>query len=99
MNLDVISANSIILVPLIIAVVSGFKLLAPNLSKWAPLVAIIVGIIFSWLFYTGDDNVDMMKSIITSGIIGGLSASGLYSGISSMKKNSDPEYVDTERVE
>lgn len=97
MNLDLLMNNALVLVPVILAVVQGFKLVAPNLSKWAPLVSLATGIMFAWLFYTGD-TFDF-KTVIGQGIIGGLSASGLFSGIKATAHATDEIKSDADKLE
>jgi uncharacterized membrane protein (DUF441 family) len=95
MDINSLMNNSIVLVPLILAVVQGVKLIAPNLSRWAPLISILIGIIFSWLFATGDEIVTL-KTVLAGGVLAGLSASGLYSGLATTMKS---DIVDTERLD
>ena len=62
-------------VPVIVALVSAAKM-AGLKSRFAPLLSIGLGIV---LFYFLGDNVDAGTRLFT-GLIAGLSASGLYSG-------------------
>lgn len=69
--------SAVAIVPIIVALVQVAKMVGlPN--KFAPLVAIGVGIFISFLF--GHESGDMSQTIL-SGVIYGLSSSGLYSGI------------------
>ena len=77
-DLSVITANAIVIVPIIIAVVQAIKLTGKLPDHFSPLVAIVIGILFGWL---GDhDNPDLTATLL-SGVVYGLMASGLYSGI------------------
>jgi uncharacterized membrane protein len=61
-----------------IAVVTGVTELVKQVgldSKYAPVVSLLLGIGIAFLFYTND-----IAQTILSGVIIGLSASGLYSG-------------------
>jgi len=87
--------NGLVLVPLILAVVQGIKLLiSPKYHKWAFLLSMLIGIIFSYLFATDTT----IKVALGQGIIAGLSASGLYSGSKATMTN-EAQYVDTERID
>jgi len=61
-------------VPVIIGLVEVFKKLVP--SKFAPLIAVLLGIGVVILFANGQ----FSTQILLVGIMTGLSASGLYSG-------------------
>ena len=63
-----------IVVPVIIALVSIIKGVGMD-SKYAPILAILLGIAF---LLSGGEGTTFMK--IFEGILAGLSASGLYSG-------------------
>lgn len=65
-------------VPIILAIVQMFKLTGWVQDKYAPFVAIATGIGISFLM--GHDTNDTSANIL-SGILFGLAASGLYSGI------------------
>lgn len=77
-DLSVITANAIVIVPIVIALVQAIKLTGFVPDHFAPLLSIGVGIIIGFL---GDhDNPDLTATLL-SGAIYGLMASGLYSGI------------------
>lgn len=77
-DLSVITANAIVIVPIVIALVQAVKLTGFIPDHYSPLLAIGIGIIIGFL---GDhDNGDLTVTIL-SGAIYGLMASGLYSGI------------------
>lgn len=80
MNLDInlLANNSVILVPIIVAIVQAIKLTGWVKDHFAPLVSILVGIILGFLI--GDGLTDLSNTIL-SGAIYGLTASGLYSGV------------------
>lgn len=64
----------VVLVPIVIALTSLFKIYLG--SRWAPLIALVLGIAGAFLFPTATLGVT-----IISGIVIGLTASGLYSGV------------------
>lgn len=66
-------------VPIIIALVQAIKMTNFVSDKFAPLVSIVVGIMIA--FIADHDSVDLSNTIL-SGVMFGLMASGLYSGIS-----------------
>ena len=72
----------VITTPLVIAIIIGlvevFKKIGLN-KKFAPLLSILLGLVFSFLvIYFADTPV---LNAIIGGIIIGLSATGLYSGV------------------
>jgi F0F1-type ATP synthase assembly protein I len=77
-NLDVITSNAIVIVPIIIAIVQAIKLTGFVKDHFSPLVAILVGVLIGWL---GDHNNPDFSSMLLSGVVYGLMASGLYSGV------------------
>lgn len=68
-----ISGAAIGLIPLVVALTSLFKLYAP--ARFAPLAAVGFGIAGSILVVTGG-----VAAIVITGLVIGLTASGLYSG-------------------
>ena len=77
-DLDVITTNAIVIVPIVIAIVQAIKLTGWVKDHYSPLLAIGIGILIGWL---GDhDNPDLTATVL-SGAIYGLMASGLYSGV------------------
>jgi hypothetical protein len=79
MNIDVgtITTGAIAVVPIIIALVQAVKML--NIAnKWMPLVSIGIGVLIS--FIANHAVADLTHTILT-GVMYGLSASGLYSGV------------------
>lgn len=97
MDLNMVANNGLVLVPLILAVVQGIKLLIdPKYHKWAFLLSMVIGIIFSYLFANDTESI---KVALGQGIIAGLSASGLYSGSKATMTATEPRYVDNERID
>ena len=76
-DLDIITANSLVIVPIVIAVVQALKLMPWFKDHYAPLVSIAIGIVVGFLADHNDD----LGGTILSGVIYGLIASGLYSGV------------------
>jgi hypothetical protein len=77
-DLTVITANALVIVPIVIALTQAIKLTGFIPDHFSPLLAIGIGIIIGFL---GDhDNGDLTVTIL-SGAVYGLMASGLYSGI------------------
>jgi hypothetical protein len=64
----------IIAVPVIVAVVSAIKTAGLN-TRWAPVLSIVLGLVF--FFFWGE--LGIAENLFT-GLLAGLSASGLYSG-------------------
>jgi len=64
-----------IMVPVILALVSGVKQAGMD-SKWAPLLSIALGMVA--FFFLADGEVGPR---LFEGLVAGLSASGLYSGV------------------
>lgn len=84
-NLDAIQAMTLsaaAVVPIIVAVCQVFKFWISD--KWAPFLSLVVGIIITFLL-ADNFRADIGGTILT-GILFGLAASGLYSGISSSSK-------------
>jgi uncharacterized membrane protein YeaQ/YmgE (transglycosylase-associated protein family) len=77
-NLDVISANSIIIVPIVIALVQAIKMMPWVKDHYSPLISIVVGIIIGFL---ADSSNNDLGSTILHGVVYGLISSGLYSGV------------------
>jgi uncharacterized membrane protein (DUF441 family) len=77
-DLDFITNNAIVLVPIVIALTQAVKLTGWIQDHFSPLLAIGIGIIVSFL---GDYKDLDLSTILLSGAIYGLIASGLYSGV------------------
>jgi small basic protein len=80
MNFDIsfISANALVIVPIVIAIVEAFKLTGKIPDHFSPLLSIVVGILIGFL--ADHDNPELSHTLL-SGVVYGLMASGLYSGI------------------
>ena len=65
-------------VPIIVAIVQSIKMFSGIADKYAPIISIGVGILVAFLL--AHDTGDISANIL-SGILFGLAASGLYSGI------------------
>jgi hypothetical protein len=74
-------ADSFWVVPLVVAIVQVFKMTGIS-GKWSPLISLAVGIGLGFL--VSEDHT--LQHILLSGVIYGLSASGLYSGVQSTQK-------------
>ena len=70
-----ISIAFLVLVPVVLGVVQVFKI-AGMTSRWAPLVSLVLGVAGAVFLIGGLDKVSALQ-----GIIAGLSASGLWSGV------------------
>jgi hypothetical protein len=82
--LDFISGSSLLLIaaftPIIVGLVALTKLYID--SRWAPLIAVTVGIILS-IFFSGL----AISWAVLLGLLAGLSAAGLYSGVKTTAGN------------
>lgn len=82
LDLDIIQAMTIsaaAVVPIIVAVCQVFKFWVPE--KYSPFLALIVGVFITFLL--ADDFRADLGGVILTGILFGLAASGLYSGVKS----------------
>jgi uncharacterized membrane protein YadS len=81
-ELDLTAINAVAIVPIIVALTQVLKMAFPSegFNKYAPIVAIVLGLLASFLF-----NNDKMEweQMVMGGILYGLSASGLYSSTKS----------------
>jgi hypothetical protein len=75
-------AGIIAIVPIIIAICQAIKMTGLD-SKWMPFISMGVGIGIS--FIANHDMADLTSTLL-NGLMYGLSASGLYSGISTTAK-------------
>jgi len=77
LDYQALMTSAVAVVPIILALVQAIKMIGlPN--KFAPLVSIAVGILIAFLFREATND---FSYIVFSGILYGLSASGLYSGV------------------
>lgn len=75
--------GAVAVVPIIIALVQVIKMTMPKLdNRFAPIMSIGVGIIVAFLL---KHDTSTLTNTILEGVLYGLSASGLYSGISTMR--------------
>ena len=84
LNIDTVVSNSFWVVPLVVAVVQAIKMMGLP-TKFAPIISIGVGVGMGLLV---NDSFTMTQNLL-SGVIYGLSASGLYSGITVTQKVHD----------
>ena len=84
MDFSIALENSFWVVPLVVAIVQIFKMTGIS-GKWSPLLSLAVGMGLSFL--VSEDHT--LQAILLSGVIYGLSASGLYSGVSATQKVSE----------
>jgi hypothetical protein len=77
-DLDVITTNALVVVPIIVAITQSIKLTGWVQDHFAPLVAIGVGILISWI---ADNNNPDFSNVVFGGVIYGLISSGLYSQV------------------
>ena len=78
-NFEQLTVGAVAVVPVIVALVQALKMLnIPN--KYSPILSIVVGVIVAFLFR--HESQDMTQTIL-AGVLYGLSASGLYSGVKS----------------
>jgi hypothetical protein len=74
----VVPLGAIAVIPIIIAITQSLKMTGWVKDKFAPLIAIALGVIIG--FIANHNSADLSNTILT-GVTYGLSASGLYSGI------------------
>jgi uncharacterized ion transporter superfamily protein YfcC len=77
-DLQLLTENSIVIVPIVLALVEAVKLTGWVKDHFAPLVSIAMGIIVGFL--VNHNQLDLTATFL-SGAIYGLMASGLYSGV------------------
>lgn len=80
MNLDftTFGTGAIAVVPIVIAVTQALKMTGWVKDKYAPLVSIAIGMLIGFI---ADHNSADLTNTLLNGVIYGLSASGLYSGV------------------
>lgn len=81
-DLDIINTSSIVIVPIVIGIVQGIKLTGWLKEGWTPLVAMVIGVLISLV--ASHDSHDYTGSLL-GGVMYGLMASGLYSGVKTMQ--------------
>jgi Na+/H+ antiporter NhaC len=78
--------GAVAVVPIIIALVQVIKMTMPKLdNRFAPILSIAMGVLVAFLLKHDTAN---LTNVILEGVLYGLSASGLYSGITTMKPDS-----------
>ena len=82
--MDIVTTGGALAV--VIGLVQIIKLIIGD-SRFAPLIALVIGIGISFLVATSFE----IRQVIFQGIIYGLSAAGLYSGAKTMIKPTDPQ--------
>jgi hypothetical protein len=81
-NFAEIAQNATLVVPIVIALVQAVKLTGWIRDHYAPLVAILIGMGIAFLGAGfGTDTPLTLSTIIMGGVVYGLMASGLYSGV------------------
>lgn len=83
-NMNDIVSNSFWVVPLVLAVVQAIKMMGTP-TKFAPIISIAVGMGVGMLVNSG---LTLTQNLL-AGVIYGLSASGLYSGVTTTQKVAD----------
>jgi|SRR4051794_13107117 hypothetical protein len=79
MNVGIVSVGAIAIVPICIAIVQALKMTGWVKDKYAPLASILVGVLIAFI---SDHAMADLTQTVLNGVMYGLSASGLYSGIS-----------------
>lgn len=65
----------LVLIPIIVGVVAAIKKIGMT-SRFAPILAIVLGVVGVWLL----NDFALTGAIALQGVLAGLSAAGLYSG-------------------
>ena len=85
--------GAVAVVPIIIAVVQAIKMISPRIdNRFAPILSIAVGIVVAFLL---KHNTADLTSVILEGVLYGLSASGLYSGLQTMRTDNNNNQTPT----
>lgn len=79
-------AYDIVLVPIIIGLVRAAKLMGLP-SRWQPALALLLGVIGSWIYVAPDD----FKQALLTGVVMGLSAMGLWSGVKNVLERKEDQ--------
>ena len=78
-DLPTIGIGAIAVVPIIIAICQAIKIAMPSrMHKWMPFISIGLGIAIGFL---ADHDSNDLSNTVLSGVMYGLAASGLYSGV------------------
>jgi hypothetical protein len=101
MDFAILSENSFWAIPLVVAIVEALKMSGFN-PKLSPIISLIIGVGLSFLI---NANLTMGETVV-SGIIYGLTASGVYSQIKTTSNirgkiplRTEKEAVQVERIE
>jgi hypothetical protein len=84
--------NNAAAVPIVVAITQLFKMLSPKMEKFAPFISLGLGVLIS--FITTANATGSIGGTILSGILYGLSASGLYSATKSTAHAITPDKTD-----
>ena len=89
MNIDLpqITTGVAVVVPVIVAIVQAIKMTGRVPDKYAPIASILVGIGLAFIAHSA---ATAMGQVILSGVMYGLMASGLYSGIKTTMPTPSP---------
>ena len=79
-DLSVVTTNALVIVPIVIALVQAIKMMPWVKDHYSPLISIAVGILIGFL---ADHNLQDFSLTLLNGVVYGLLASGLYSGVKS----------------
>lgn len=75
-------------IPVVVALVEVFKTIVPDRRLW-PVLALILGVLWqtsvSFALGGGNDSLFVIREVL-NGIVIGLAASGLYSGVRALTK-------------
>lgn len=77
-DINIITANALVIVPIIVALVQAIKMMPWVKDYYSPLISIALGIIVGFL---SDHTTDDLSLTLLSGAVYGLMASGLYSSV------------------
>src|SRR6476646_6639167 len=86
-NLLKITTGVVEIVPVFVAIVQAIKMTGRVPDKYAPIASILVGIIIAFVSH---GTATTMGQTILSGVMYGLMASGLYSGIKTTMPTPSP---------
>lgn len=79
--------GAVAVVPIIIAIVQAIKMMSPKIdNRFAPILSIGIGIAVAFLL---KHDTATITNVILEGVLYGLSASGLYSGIQTMRTDNN----------
>lgn len=79
--------GAVAVIPIIVAIVQAIKMGFPKLdNRYAPLLSMVIGIVVAFLL---KHNADTLTNVILEGVLYGLSASGLYSGVQTMRTDNN----------